>query len=370
MKKTLVSGLFIHPGKVGGAEQYFYNLLKGFKSLSAQDNFVVLLNEAYKSEYDPIIHSFQVEWMFLKANRALYDYTLAYRKNLSQYQNVFNFNYITPLQFSSKPAHITNIPDLQYLHFPEFFSKPKRMFQYASHFYTLQKAKHVVCISEFVKEDVAQKFGERYRRKLHAAYVPVDFSHFDLNSSQLSYDFDYILSVCAWFPHKNLITLVKAFRIFQEKTGSNLKLLLVGQNKDLKGGRYAAYHQQLQDLLATTPNVMFTGFVSYEDLGALYKGCQFFVFPSLFEGFGIPVVEAMGFGKPVITTRCGSLEEVSKGKAIYLDEPLNSEMLASLMEDLVKKLPQEQVRFEALKEEMRSTYSIEKIARQYLNLFD
>ena len=79
-------------------------------------------------------------------------------------------------------------------------------------------------------------------------------------------------------------------------------------------------------------------YVSDEYLGYLYKQCTLFVYPSLFEGFGMPPVEAMGFGKPTITTKCGSLKEVTLNKAIYINNPTDPNELALLMETTLENL--------------------------------
>ncbi|KOY87074.1 hypothetical protein AD998_13810 [bacterium 336/3] len=368
MKKILISGLFIHPGRVGGAEQYFYNILKGIQKQTDTSVFTILLNSEYKSDYDEIINKYNIEWVEMKRNRALYDYALVMKNYHRDAQTIFNPNYITPLQFSSKPSHITTIHDLQYLNYPEFFSKTKRLFQYLSHQYTLFRAKNVVCISEFVRQDIIKHFGKKYEAKLAKIHVPVEFSHLE-QETQPFYPFEYILSVSAWFPHKNLMTLVKAFQLFQKETNSNLKLVLVGQNKNLQGGQYGEYQEKLKAEISKTENVLFTGYVSDKDLGMLYQHCSYFVFPSLFEGFGIPVIEAMGFGKPTITTRCGSLEEVSMGKAIYVEEPKNERELAEKMIDTYQNMANQKQYFQGLKNEVREQYSPVKIASQYLNLF-
>jgi glycosyltransferase involved in cell wall biosynthesis len=74
-----------------------------------------------------------------------------------------------------------------------------------------------------------------------------------------------------------------------------------------------------------------TGFITAHELGDLYRGASLFVFPSIFEGFGLPPVEALGFGLPVITTRCASLVEVTRGLADYVDNPHDVDELATLI---------------------------------------
>jgi glycosyltransferase involved in cell wall biosynthesis len=369
MKKVVASGLFIYPGKVGGAEQYFYNLLKGFKDLSQHQNFTILLNKKYENQYDDIVKEDDIQWIEMNYNRVVYDYNLlSYVKNPKQFQTMFNPNYVTPFHFSKHPQNVTTIHDLQYLHYPQFFSGSKRLFQYFSHWYTLNFSKSVICISDFVKNDIIAKFGKKYAEKLKKIYVPVDFTRLEVEKSK-PYAFQYILSVSAMFPHKNTITLIKAFQIFQKRTQSNVKLVLVGQNSNLKGGNFDLYHQQLNEIVKQTENIVFTGYVSDSLLGQLYQHCDFFVLPSLFEGFGIPVVEAMGLGKPVITTRCGSLEEVTLGKATYLDNPKDEQTLADLLVEFYQNLASKQAKAVSLSSNVREIYASGKISSQYMEVF-
>src|SRR4030095_9088260 len=194
----------------------------------------------------------------------------------------------------------------------------------------LKFASKVFCVSNFVKADILRKFGKRFEDKLITIYNPVNFTKLKQCREKV-YDFRYILSVSALYPHKNTITLVKAFEEFQKTTNSDLKLVLVGQNRNLIGGDFAPYQQKLMEMSSNNENIIFTGHVPDCVLGRLYQNCDFFILPSLFEGFGFPVIEALGLGKPVITTRCGSLEEVSMNKAMYVDDPKDHIELAEKM---------------------------------------
>ncbi len=370
MPKVLISGLFVHPGKVGGAETYLYNLLKGFEQTGFSKEIVLLLNQSY-SGYDPVASQFDTRMLKLRGNRAFYDYLLpAVVDDYKSYGAVFQPCYITPLQLpggTGQPARITNIVDLLYLNFPQFFSFGKRSWLYLAHLNTLRRASKVICISDFVKEDVIQRFGEKYRSKLHTIHNPIDFSRFDrATHSPKPYDFDYILSVSAMYPHKNTLTLLKAFREYKRKTNSDLKLVLVGQlPKHLLGSNFSDYHQQIMAALQGSTDIITTGYIPDQQVDALYHHCRFFVYPSLFEGFGMPVAEAMGAGKLTITTRCASLPEISMGKAIYVDNPTDTYELAEKMtycSDHLDRLTEEAARTAGI---FREKYSVRRIASEY-----
>lgn len=373
MSKILVSGLFIHPGKVGGAENYFYNLLKGFYAIGKQDNVVILLNEAYQESLDPVIHHFDCRWVSMKSNRVLYDSFLPYFvKDWRSFEVVFQPNYTTHYFYHQRgQKRVTTIHDLQYLHLPHLFSKLKRQWQYQAHLHTLKKSDEVICISDFVRQDIIERFGEQYAPKLRTIYNPIDFSRFEGEPKpDLLPERPYILSVSALFPHKNTLTLLRAFQLFKQKSNSDLSLVLVGQKPSaLRGFTKADYVTALEKVLDNTPDVQITGYLDNASLGSLYEHCAFFVFPSLFEGFGMPPIEALGFGKPVITTRGGSLAEVTENQAIYLETPSSAEELSNQMQNVANALPEFQRKYADFAIHFREKYALESIAEKYWESF-
>jgi glycosyltransferase involved in cell wall biosynthesis len=125
----------------------------------------------------------------------------------------------------------------------------------------------------------------------------------------------YILSVSAVDRRKNLEHLIKCFaEVVGSGEASDLKLVLVGQLQ-----RYSPIAGVLEDRPRLRDRVIFTGFVPNDDLAALYSGCIAFAFPSLAEGFGLPALEAMQCGAPVISSNTTSMPEVVGGAGILLD---------------------------------------------------
>jgi glycosyltransferase involved in cell wall biosynthesis len=371
-RKILISGLFLHPQKVGGTEHYFYNILKGLVEIGAQKNITLLLNSKYDDVYEPVVKEFNSVYISLSRTRVLYDYLLHRHIDLNQFDVVFEPNYITPLAASrsGKTKFVTTIHDLQYLHFPHLFSLYNKVLLYTAHKFSLKAADKIVCISDFVKQDFMKKFGKKYREKLQVIPNAVDFSRFDARanlSETIPPTEKYILSVSALYPHKNTLTLIKAFTEFR-KQNRDVKLVLTGQlpNQLLSGTD--KYTDEIAAGIKGADGILTTGYVSNEVLGELYRNCSLFVFPSLFEGFGMPPVEAMGFGKPVITTRNSSLEEVTLGKAMYLNDPTDAAELAGMMLSFFKN--DDNTLLEQVKADVRAKYAPATIAAEYMNLFN
>jgi glycosyltransferase involved in cell wall biosynthesis len=134
----------------------------------------------------------------------------------------------------------------------------------------------------------------------------------------------FILYVGTLEPRKNLLRLVRAFA-GMKKRGLPHKLVMVGQ-----AGWHCKPIFAEVERLNLTQDVMFTGYVPFEDLPALYSAAESMAFPSLYEGFGLPVIEAMACGTPVVTSNSSSLAEVGQGAALLVD-PLSTEAIADAL---------------------------------------
>ena len=120
-------------------------------------------------------------------------------------------------------------------------------------------------------------------------------------------------------PHKNLLVLLRVMHLLKQYSRySHFKLVISGVNQSTNSDFYAEVSR-----LGIQDSCVLTGFVSNAMRNTLIKNCCFFLFPSLFEGFGMPPVEALEIGARVITTKCASIPEVTNGFAFYIDEPFN-----------------------------------------------
>ena len=217
----------------------------------------------------------------------------------------------------------TAIHDLQALHYPEFQSG-KQILWLRFMWQAVSKKAHVILtISNFSKDDIESHF-KRAVGKVHTVYIAVSAERapntvFEQLSEKYSItDKNYYYSVSKLRKNKNFGILVETFYKMKQQ-GRKLPMLLVsgsnGGDGELLKSKLLEYG--LQD------NIVLTGFVSDIERNALYEHAKAFLFPSVFEGFGMTPIEAMSLGTPVITTKCTSLYEVTQGKANYVDDPLN-----------------------------------------------
>jgi glycosyltransferase involved in cell wall biosynthesis len=328
---TAVSACFVRAGRVGGAEQALYNLLDGLRSMSAP--WVVVTAEGLQPGFDLaplVVRPVQVPGV---QNRVVVEtLTLPTLRDMDRWLLP---NYYTPLGLRGHV--VTVIHDAQHEHFPENFSAGKRAWLRAAHRYTMRRADVVVAISQFVADDLVRVHGGRYAAKVEV--IP-DAVSFDRLSSEalptgLPADREIVLCVSGAYRHKNLQTLVRAFADVAVRRPDS-HLVIVGQAPELLlGARQGTPVTGLVRELGLADRVSVLGYVSDTELGALYRRASVLAMPSLFEGFGLPVIEALGLGVPVVSTRCGALSEVSLGIARYVDDPMSAAEMAGRLVDVL-----------------------------------
>lgn len=172
----------------------------------------------------------------------------------------------------------------------------------------------------------------------------------------------YILYLGSVEERKNLRRVLQVYALLKQR-GVTQGLVLAGPLLR----KYTAILQMLQDL-GLEQNVRITGFVAEEDLPALYSGADLFVFPSLYEGFGLPVLEAMACGTPVVTSCVSSLPEVGGDAAIYVD-PLNVEGMAAEIQSLLN----DSARRATLRDkglQRAQQFSWERVAQETLKVYE
>ncbi len=232
--------------------------------------------------------------------------------------DVFHAQYVLPPFMTTRT--VLSIHDLAHEHFPEFF-RPVEAFRMKTLVpWSAKRASHIMTISEFSANDIARRF-ELPREKITVAHLAASpgFHPRDKGQSQehlarkFGLTFPFILYVGRIQARKNLPRLVEAYARLR-KQGLAAKLVLVGKN-DWQSGQLLEKIKELglQDC------VIFPGFVPFEDLPIFYNAAEVFVFPSFFEGFGLPVVESMASGVPTITSFGSSLEEVAGDGALLID---------------------------------------------------
>lgn len=241
-----------------------------------------------------------------------------------------------------------------------------------------RRAARIVTVSEASKEGLMKVFrvpGERVRL-VSEAPSPAFASrngHSKPDASILQKlgfraDARFLLAVGGISPHKNLDTLIRAFgRVAVDENFADLRLMLVG---DYRGDVFRTCHMELVSLarsLGVAERVDFPGYVPDDELAHLYAACSAFVFPSYLEGFGLPAVEAMACGAPVIASNRGSLPEVVSNAGLLFD-PHDAVALAGCIRRLLVE-PALRDEFRRRSLERAKQFSWERSARQAVDIF-
>lgn len=244
----------------------------------------------------------------------------------------------------------TNVPqcivvhDLAFLHYPAGSKKSHLSFfkKFTPKF--ISKAQSVITVSEFSKNDIIKNY-QTEPNKIKVVYngvreifYPLSHESRELVRKKYSDSKEYFICVGSIHPRKNLINLLKAFSVFKKRMQSGMKLMIVGR----LAWKYDSFLSSLENYKYKS-DVILSGFVEDAELGNLIGAAYAMVYPSLFEGFGVPVLEALKCNVPVITSSGSAMEEVTKGKALYVDENSYSDIAEKMMilykdENLRKKL--------------------------------
>ena len=212
------------------------------------------------------------------------------------------------------------VHDLAFLHYPSHIKKSHFFYykRYVPKF--LQKAKTVATVSEFSKQDIVQTY------KIHAEKIDVVYSAAkeifkpvsqvttEGIKNKYTQDKEYFLYVGAIHPRKNIVNLLKAFSVFKRRLKSNFKLVLAGR----LAWKYDSFIHSLRNY-KYRDDVVMLGYLHEDELVRVMASAYALVYPSLHEGFGVPVLEAMKCNVPVITSAHSPMQEIAEDGALYAD---------------------------------------------------
>ncbi len=227
-------------------------------------------------------------------------------------------------RFCSVPSVIT-IHDLSYLYYPDDFLK-KDLYQLRNWTqYSIHNAKKIIAVSKTTKKDIMRMY-QIPEEKIEVVYNGYE-RKVKSQKSKVKTEYSknpFILYVGTLQPRKNITTLIQAFAKFKQFY-PEFKLVIAGK----KGWLYEHIFNEVSDL-GFDQEIHFTDYLTDQQLTFLYKNAFCFILPSFYEGFGIPILEAMSFGCPVISSFASSLPEVGGDACLYFD-PKNADDLAEKM---------------------------------------
>lgn len=318
-----------------GTENYSLHLIRELLALAEDHYFRLYFNQAPAHDLLPG----GAEWRIMPFPRLWTHIRLSWEMLMRPPDLLFVPSHVLPL---IHPRHsVVTVHDLGYHYYPEAHTLFQNAYLHWSTRYNARTATRVLVDSEATRRDLIHYY-QIPETKIAVVYPGRDETlapisdpealaavraHYGLTDA-------YLLYVGTLHPRKNLARLVQAFaQVLTSQSAdsppNNLQLVLAGQ----KGWLYGEIFAQVRRL-GLADRVVFTGYVPDDDLPALLSGALAFVFPSLYEGFGLPVLEAMACGTPVVASNVSSVPEVA-GDAALLVDPSDVDRLADALRGIV-----------------------------------
>lgn len=368
MIKFAVDLLWVRHKIVGGTESFVNNLLLGFSRLKDDYCLYLICAKDNYQLFEKYTEDSRVQLIITKAEsknvwRRIIWQNMRLNKLLEQKKITICLEpvYAKPIIGTRKIRYITVIHDLEAIHNPQNHNIITNIWLRICWWNSVHTSKYVVAISNFVREDIIKKY-RRCDGKVITIYDPIIIKTKEQCSIEELYklygikDNEYYYTVSKLNPHKNLDTLVKVFGEMKKRDIHLPRTLIVS---GVDGGQ-AALLKNLSANLGISTNVIMTGYVENSIRNALYRHARAFLFPSVFEGFGMPLVEAMSLSTPVVTTTKCSMQEVTQGLANYVKDPYS-------IDEWIEKMIKIENNSSRFKPEM---FLPEIIAKQYINLLN
>jgi len=353
-----------------GVSEFAYELLRQFEKLKTEnEKFQIYLKDKPMSDFP--VESSTWKYRVFGPKKMWTQFALPARLFLHHKKpDVF----FTPSHYAprfSPVLTVISIMDLAYIHFPQMFAQ-KDLYQLKNWTkYSIKKARTIITISEASKRDIL-KIYKVSEDKVVVVYPGIRAMNNTLNPhvypmQELKTKFairdKYLLFVGTLQPRKNITRLIEAFSLVRKAKKHDVQLVIVGRKGWLYEEILAA-----PDTYAVRADVKFLDFVSDDELGMLYEQAQCFVWPSLYEGFGLPILEAMQHDCPVITSNVSSMPEAGGDAALYVD-PLDVKDIADKIEEVLSDKELRKKMIEKGKKQIEK-FSWEKAAKETLEVLE
>jgi len=333
--KLGVNTLFYLPGEVGGSETYLLEILRVWKRSEFAHEVMIFTqlenHERLSSEFEGegwscILSPFAARNRVQRILREQWE--LPRRVHAAGVDVLWSPGYTAPIRCSCPQG--VSILDMQYKRFPQDLSRVAR---WCTELLVQAAARHagqLLAISEFSKREI-QEFTPAPAERISVTPLAADGAFSLPQQVEPLLDEPYLLCVANSYPHKNVDQLIRAYAAVEEEIPQRLVWV----------GRPRLGEAAVEDALATLKHperVLRLSGLSREQLIDLYQQADLFVFPSLYEGFGLPVLESLLAGTPVLCTRCGSLPEVGADMVHYYD-PEQDDSLSQALRDVLREGP-------------------------------
>mgnify|MGYP000014575608 CR=1 FL=1 len=349
-----------------GITQYTLRLIQGLAEIDRENEFIILQSRKDKNTIVVDKPNFKRVSLWTPSHHRLEQYTLHLEISGLDLDILHSPDFIPPFRSNSKS--IITIHDLAFLLYPHFLTKESARY-YGQIDQAVKRADHIIAVSESTKRDTVHLLGTPGHKitviyeSANPIYKPVsDQEPLKRTRDKYHINGDFILFVGTIEPRKNVPTLLRAYRRLLDNYKADVKLVIVGRR-----GWLCEEVFDLVDELKLNNDVLFLGRVPIEDLLYLYNAAQLLVQPSFYEGFGLPPLEAMACGTPVVVSNVSSLPEVVGDAGILVDPQEASELTVAIWRVLTNSALREDLIAKGLKR--AQCFSWKKMALQTLELY-
>jgi len=326
------------PRQMAGAGVYTYNLIRALAAVDRENEYVVFTkSDAFDdlNREDPPFRTIHVSLGSRPARLLWEQFALPIHLRRRKIDVLHSPHHTAPLVVAGSRRVVT-FHDLTFFILPDRYPRKRRIYFQSVSRATARVAAALICPSQAVRDDIVRILHVR-PEKVHPIaeaaapeFQPIkDKAALAQLRSRYGLPDRFILSVGSLEPGKNRTTLLKAYAELR-KRGLEQKLVVAGQ----RAWKFDGDLELVEDL-GLQEDVLFTGYVMPEEMPALYNAADLFVFPSLYEGFGLPVIEAMACGVPVVASNVSAIPEFASEAALLID-PRDAEQLCDSMERILR----------------------------------
>ncbi len=354
-----------------GVEWYSYNLIQNLKVLDKENQYFLYSQDTLKDELNNLPNNFTSKVLPWKFKKGWTQIRLLWRSIIDRTKILFIPAGMIPVLPFRSGKMITTIHDVCFFDYPEYYSKKELFIQKLAFKLGMSLSNKIITVSEFSK----QKILEHYKcnpNKISVTYLGYDdklykkiedTTAFDRIRKKYDLPENFVLYIGRIEEKKNILNQIRAFKNFAKKY-PDYKFVLIGK----KGYGYDniktnIFNEDLED------SIIELGYVNNEDTAVILNMAKIFMFVSNYEGFGLPLLEAMACGVPVITSNVTSLPEIAGNAALY-SEPNNTMKITENLCNIIEN--KEGIRDELIKNgfENIKKFSWQECAEQTINVFN
>jgi glycosyltransferase involved in cell wall biosynthesis len=355
-----------------GIGNYVEGLLNAIDSTTLQDSFHLYSNKQIESSLPPEIFQSRIDERFCHVPGGLWlRYrvpSLVRRDNLDIFWSTYP---MLPRGLPKRVAKIVTVYDLVWMKFPETTSTYNLLVQKLWSRGSILEADRVIVISKSTQKDLVETLGVPIE-KTRLVYPGVGEEFFPGGKSEAAETISkkygipprYMATVCSVEPRKNLKVLVEAVRLLKIRAQLSCPLVVAGAS----GWKNSELFEQIKRAGISDTEIRFLGYLPASDLRNFFAGAQLFLFPTLYEGFGLPPVEAMACGTAVVASNARCMPEVLADAAV-LRSPTRAEDFAEAITEILSN-PQRRIRLESAGIERARNYSWTTSAAQLTAIFN